>query len=170
MREDKALREGFWIEDWFVEPQLGRIKRGGLRHQVEPKIMEALILLAEEYPKVVCKDRFLQQVWGDVNVVNHVVARAISELRRVFGDEARNPRIIETIPKGGYRLIAPPGCRPTSNERVQTSGTDNDFARRDVGRRRNRLSLFVAGALVAVGFLFLWIIVAGGSHSGFPGH
>jgi hypothetical protein len=45
-------------------------------------------------------------VWVDTAVGDDVLTRAVSELRRLFGDEAKHPRVIETIPKGGYRLIA----------------------------------------------------------------
>ena len=45
--------------------------------------------------------------WADIAVGDDVLIRAISELRRLFEDDPRQPRIIETIPKAGYRLIAP---------------------------------------------------------------
>ena len=49
----------------------------------------------------------MQTVWADTFVTDDVLTRSISELRKVFDDDKKNPRFIQTIPKGGYRLIAP---------------------------------------------------------------
>jgi DNA-binding winged helix-turn-helix (wHTH) protein len=69
--------------------------------------MQVLALLATHRGRVVTKERILQNVWADTFVGDEVLSRAISELRRVLGDNAKSPKFIQTIPKGGYRLIAP---------------------------------------------------------------
>ena len=161
MSQDNHLRDGFSLGEWTIEPELGRVTCDGRRFQIEPKIMDALVLLAEEYPRVVCKATFLDKVWGDVNVVNHVVARAISELRRVFGDDARNPQFIETIPKTGYRLVTSPVYRPAATQRIQTA---------EARPRRERTSYLAVGAMVAIGIVFVWGIVATTIHGGFMSH
>jgi FHA domain len=73
---------------------------------LEPKVMEVLVCLAEHASDVVSKELLLRSVWPDTCVTDDVLTRAIFELRRVFGDEVRRPRVIQTIPKRGYRLIA----------------------------------------------------------------
>jgi TolB-like protein/Flp pilus assembly protein TadD len=69
--------------------------------------MQVLVCLANRAGEVVAKEWLIHSVWGDTFVSNDVLMRSISELRRVFGDDAREPRVIQTIPKSGYRLIAP---------------------------------------------------------------
>ena len=96
-----------FVGDWRVESALHRVTGPDGPIHLEPKVMRVLVVLAEHAGQVVPKDRLLQSVWPDVFVGDEVLARAISELRRVFGDDAKAPRFIETIPKGGYRLIAP---------------------------------------------------------------
>ena len=69
--------------------------------------MDVLVCLAEHQGEVVKKEQFFETTWGDVNVTPHVLARAISEIRRTLSDEPQNPLFIQTVPKIGYRLIAP---------------------------------------------------------------
>ena len=60
------------------------------------------------------RDELLDAVWGETIVGEEALTRAISELRRALGDDPREPRYVETIRKGGYRLaaaVAPVPCR-----------------------------------------------------------
>src|SRR6266567_6912132 len=68
-------------------------------------MMEVLVCLAEHTGEVVPKEKLLQAVWPDTFVSDDVLKRSVSELRHVFGDDAHESRIIETIPKRGYRLV-----------------------------------------------------------------
>jgi Transcriptional regulatory protein, C terminal len=69
-------------------------------------VMQVLLCLAAQAGQVVSKERLLRTVWSDTFVGDDVLTRSISELRRVFGDDVKEPRFIQTIPKSGYRLIA----------------------------------------------------------------
>ena len=53
------------------------------------------------------KDRFLDEVWRGVPVTDEALTQCIKTLRRQLGDDAASPRFIETVPKHGYRFIAP---------------------------------------------------------------
>ncbi|HWN45138.1 MAG TPA: protein kinase, partial [Thermoanaerobaculia bacterium] len=57
-------------------------------------------------PEVVSKQRLMREVWGDAFVTDEVMTHAIWELRKAFGDEAKNPRYIQTLSRRGYRLLA----------------------------------------------------------------
>jgi DNA-binding winged helix-turn-helix (wHTH) protein len=96
----------FRIGKWTVQPQLNCIVGEGGTHRLEPKIMQVLVCLAEHAPQVVAKERLLRRVWPDTFVSDDVLTRSISALRRVFRDCFLDPDVIQTIPKGGYRLIA----------------------------------------------------------------
>ena len=97
----------FRVGTWLVRPQLNSVSRSGIGVCLEPKAMQVLVRLAESADDVVPKDRLLRAVWGDTFVTEDVLTRSISALRRAFHDSAQRPRFIQTIPKGGYRLIAP---------------------------------------------------------------
>ena len=70
--------------------------------------MGVLVCLASQPGgELVSKDELLRTVWPATFVSDDVLTRSISELRRVFEDDARQPKFIQTIPKRGYRLVAP---------------------------------------------------------------
>jgi TolB-like protein/DNA-binding winged helix-turn-helix (wHTH) protein len=96
----------FWIEDWLVEPSLNRISRGEAVVQLEPRVMDVLVLLAVCAGSVVQRRDLIDAVWKTEFVSENSLTHVIAELRSVLGDDARSPRFIETIPKRGYRLIA----------------------------------------------------------------
>jgi len=68
--------------------------------------MEVLVCLAEHAGSTLQKEALLQRVWPDTFVTDDALKHCISELRRVFEDDPREPHVIETIAKRGYRFIA----------------------------------------------------------------
>jgi TolB-like protein/Tfp pilus assembly protein PilF len=94
------------IEDWLVEPGLGRITRGGETHHLRPRLMDLLVYLADHAGHVVTKEEILDGVWHQQFVAESVLTRSVAELRHFLRDDVQRPRVIETIPKRGYRLVA----------------------------------------------------------------
>ena len=74
--------------------------------RIESKAMEVLLALVNAAPDPITPQELLEQVWPDTVVVDNVVHKAVAHLRRALGDDAQNPKYIETIPRRGYRLIA----------------------------------------------------------------
>lgn len=95
------------IGDWHVEPTRNKLRFRERSVQVEPKTMQVLLFLASHPGEVQSKDRIIEEVWKGTFVTDGVLWNCISELRRIFEDDPRNPQYIETIPKKGYRLKAP---------------------------------------------------------------
>ena len=100
------MNNDFRVGPWLVQPSLNTISQNGTSNHLEPKVMEVLVCLAGHAGEVVPKENLLQSVWPDTFVSDDVLKRSVSELRRAFSDDARLSRIIETIPKRGYRLVA----------------------------------------------------------------
>jgi DNA-binding winged helix-turn-helix (wHTH) protein/Tol biopolymer transport system component len=69
--------------------------------------MQVLVCLAQRPGEVVRREALLAQAWPRRMVNDEVLSRAIAELRTALGDDARGARYIETVPKAGYRLVAP---------------------------------------------------------------
>jgi TolB-like protein/DNA-binding winged helix-turn-helix (wHTH) protein len=97
----------FRVGPWLVQPSLNTVSRNGAPMRLTLKAMEVLVCLAEHAGESVPKEELLQTIWPKTFVTDDVLKGSISELRRVLEDDAKEPRIIQTIPKRGYRLIAP---------------------------------------------------------------
>ena len=75
--------------------------------ELSGRYFDALALLVGEPGKLISKDRFLEEVWRGVPVTDEALTQCIKTLRKQLGDSAAVPRFIETVPKHGYRFIAP---------------------------------------------------------------
>jgi len=94
------------IADWEVLPDRHLLRRGDREHTLEPRLMQVLVHLASRPGVVVSRTDLLDLVWGETVVQEEALTQAVSQLRRVMGDDPKNPTIIETVPKRGYRLVA----------------------------------------------------------------
>ena len=101
------LQAGFRIGECFIEPRQNRIVRGEVEARLEPRVMDVLVCLVERAGDVVSRETLNEQVWGNLVVTDQAVTNCISELRHHLGDDRSAHRVIETIPKRGYRLTAP---------------------------------------------------------------
>jgi TolB-like protein/DNA-binding winged helix-turn-helix (wHTH) protein len=94
------------IGAWRVNPASGQISREGETVRVEARTMRLLLCLAEHAGQVVSIDDLLEQVWTGVIVTPDSVYQAITSLRRLLGDDAKQPIYIATVPRLGYRMVA----------------------------------------------------------------
>ena len=101
-----SLANRFRIDNWTVEPALNRMSREGEAVVFEPKVMAVLVYLAERPGMVVGRQELDATVWAGMVVGYDALTGAIQKLRKAFSDDPRHPRIIETVSKKGYRLIA----------------------------------------------------------------
>ncbi len=126
-------QSSFEVGGFQVWPGRGLISVNGKEVHLEPKVMAVLVCLASNAGEVASKDSLLETVWADSFVTEHVLKVAISELRKALGDDAKDPRFIQTIPKQGYRLLAKVSrveeTRPPSPA-LPASATEKKQARR----------------------------------------
>ncbi len=158
----------FRLGAWRVIPSLNRLTIDDQTVHLEPKLMEVLVRLAMADGHVVSRDEFMDEVWGDTIVSNDVLFRCISELRKIFGDDAAEPEYIETIRKTGYRLLKevefeePAAKRnPVANEKStnqnKTRPTESLSARPGDDRISTRKFLLAEGRLRPLA----WTILGG---------
>lgn len=97
----------FRIGPWQVDPATNRIEGAGGCVHLEPKVMDLLVLLAASPREVVSRERLFAELWPGTFVSDEALTTAVYQLRKALGDRARAPRFVETVPKRGYRLLAP---------------------------------------------------------------
>ena len=93
--------------DWRYEPALRRLVGPAAETRLKPLPDRLLRCLLDAPGQVLARDQLIAQVWTRREVNDEVLSRAIAELRALLGDDAREPRYVETLSKGGYRWIAP---------------------------------------------------------------
>src|SRR4029450_9825520 len=90
-----------------LEPATGRLWAGAAGVRVGGEGAEVLRLLVERAGQPVRKEDLFAAVWSGTVVSDDALTSCIQELRRVLGDDARQPQYIETGDRYGYRFIAP---------------------------------------------------------------
>ena len=135
------LHMGFRVGDCSVDPRIGQIERPDGASHVAPKAMEVLLCLAKQPGELVERDALIQAGWGDdPDGHEEALTRCIGELRSAFGDHHDHPEYIQTIPRRGYRLIAPltvtesPPAETASADATEPANFWEELKRRDVVR------------------------------------
>src|ERR1700758_1776084 len=126
-----------------LDLQSGELRRNGSKLKIQEQSVQVLALLLAHPGEPVTRDELRNKLWPADTFVDfdHSINAAIKRLREVLSDEAENPRFIETLPRRGYRFIAPVS---PNNQEIGT-----DVAERKTGRRR----VFTFGLVAVVAML-----------------
>ncbi|WIJ26946.1 winged helix-turn-helix domain-containing protein [Devosia sp. RR2S18] len=99
--------EVYKFEGFRLDAANRQLERQGTRIELNSRYLDVLILLVREQGNLIAKQRFIDDAWSGVPVTDEALTQAIRTIRRQLGDDATKPQFIETIPKHGYRFIAP---------------------------------------------------------------
>ena len=180
----------FKFEDIEVREREFLLVKGGRALPVEPKAFRVLLFLLRNPKRLVTKDEILNAVWNDCAVSDNSLTRSIATLRRLLGDDSREPRFIATVPTVGYRFLCDVVAAEESVNGFATEETHlppeidtNDRPREEeqlkpqFERGRKRLSgLSLAGlcilavGIVATGFLIRRAVSTRDVHGPFVPH
>ncbi|NND54957.1 MAG: hypothetical protein HKN56_08315, partial [Gammaproteobacteria bacterium] len=153
------LLQGYYLEDWLIEPLKGQVTgRGGSTH-LAPKAAEVLNCLANAPGEIVSRDALLDAVWGVGNGSQEALSHAVSEVRHALDDHADSPHFIQTLPKRGYRLLITPEMVADASSSVVLGAADGARPS-DIGfienlKRRGVLETLVG--YMVVGWLLIQI-------------
>ncbi len=93
------------FEDFEVDLAAGSIRCDGQEQYLRQKSFQVLVYLLEHRNRVVTKAELIRAVWEDVAVTDDTIVQSVMEIRRALGESARQPRLIKTMAKSGYRFI-----------------------------------------------------------------
>src|SRR6476646_10659794 len=140
--------------DFIVDTDQKVLLRQEKAVPLTPKLFETLLILVENGGRIVPKEQFMERLWPQTFVEEANLTSNIQQLRKSLGDNARAPQYIETVPKRGYRFIAPiltddSGPAETSEVRQRPSAVAK--------RRLSWMSMLIAGVAVFASML-VWIL------------
>lgn len=99
--------EAYVFGPFKVEAASLQLLRGEEQIPLPPKAFDTLLILLRNHTRVVTKDELMRLVWRDAFVTEDSLSQTISTLRRVLADDSNQPQFISTVPRRGYRFIAP---------------------------------------------------------------
>ena len=103
MSEEKSILR---FAEYTLDRTDRQVCRDGAPMELGSRYFDALVLLVEARGGLVSKDRFMDEVWRGIPVTDEALTQCIRTLRRALGDDAGNPRFIQTVPKHGYRFLS----------------------------------------------------------------
>jgi DNA-binding winged helix-turn-helix (wHTH) protein len=136
-----------------VDLPSGELRKNGVKLKLTGQPFQVLTILLERPGQVVTREELQKRLWPDTFVdVDHNLNTAINKIREVLGDSAESPRFVETLPRRGYRFVAPV-------EGTQTTEVSGSLGVRQESRmpwlRRTSILFFVLVLLAPVGFLII---------------
>ena len=139
------------VGDWAFSPGSGSLARNGERRRLEHRAARVLELLCRRSGEPVSAAELVEAVWSGRALSQNSVAVVIADLRRALDDDSRQPRYIETIPKRGYRLLAP----VVAEQQAQTPAPDAEATPAQPRPRRFMLAALILAAIAGLAGLIL---------------
>jgi len=107
----RAAAKRFAFGEFVLEPAQQRLlRRDGTQVRLTPRLFSALCLLVEHAGELLGKEWLMQRLWPGLVVEENNLSQVVSGLRRALGEGGQQSRLIETVPRLGFRFIAPVTC------------------------------------------------------------
>jgi DNA-binding winged helix-turn-helix (wHTH) protein/Tol biopolymer transport system component len=138
-----------------VDVRAGELRKAGVKLKLSGQPFQVLCILLERPGVVATREELQKRLWPNTFVdVDHNLNTAINKIREVLGDSAESPRFVETLPRRGYRFIAPvAGGVPSSGQLAEEVPPAPPNTRR---RPLHYALAFIGALFVTVGVLGLW--------------
>src|SRR5262245_28280478 len=113
------------FESFELDTRSRELRRGGTRIRLQEQPFEILRMMLERPGDLVTRDELARRLWPAGTFVDfeHSLNAAVKRLRAALGDDADNPRYVETLPRRGYRFIAPlaaaTAIAPAQSDRIR---------------------------------------------------
>ncbi len=103
-----ATQPEYRFEGFTLQVSQRRLLDGeGTAIELSPRLFDTLLYLVERAGQLLEKDRLLAELWPGLVVEENSLSQSISALRKALGDDAQRSRFIQTVPRRGFRFVAP---------------------------------------------------------------
>jgi Tol biopolymer transport system component/DNA-binding winged helix-turn-helix (wHTH) protein len=141
-----------------VDLQAQELRKAGLRLKLTGQPFQVLAILLEQSGSVVTREELQKRLWPDTFVdVDHNLNTAINKIREALGDSSENPRFVETLPRRGYRFIAPIAVNGSDAAVARAAGNSSTVAPESVARTAPRRALVMLGVVMLLASGGLWM-------------
>jgi Tol biopolymer transport system component/DNA-binding winged helix-turn-helix (wHTH) protein len=144
---DLAHEPGFRLGRLEILPATREVAAPGVREIIEPRVMQALVCLAQANGAVVSRDDLVQRCWGGRIVSEDAINRCIAKVRKVAELESEPSFLVETVARVGYRLIS--SALPSQERPLLPPETNKVTLKPTAGVRRSVWPLLIAAICVA---------------------
>ncbi len=149
------------IGEFQFAPETGEIRdaEGTRMASLPPKPAALLALLVEHAGEIVTHEAIRERLWPDTRVeYDQGVHFCMRKIRSALGESAREPKLIETLPKRGYRLVVASanGASPVANEQDRPQQQPSEPLQTGAGLKRAMVATVVAVVLMVAGGL--WVL------------
>jgi Tol biopolymer transport system component/DNA-binding winged helix-turn-helix (wHTH) protein len=107
MKMDTVEIHRYEFGEFVLEPESRKLLRNGKPVPLTPKALDTLLILVRNSGQIVSKEALLNQIWPDAFVEEATLSQNIFTIRRALGQRPDGAQFIETVPKYGYRFVAP---------------------------------------------------------------
>ncbi len=164
------LPERFRFGSFELDRRNGELRKSGLRIHLENQPFRVLAMLSSRPGEIVTRDELKEAIWAsDTHVdFDRGLTRAVNKMRLALGDSGANPRFVETVPRRGYRFVAPvTHIQSTGEELLATDSTTPELASTEPPpvleepppRRRASWTVLGVAVAVAVGAAAWWALL-----------
>jgi len=159
---ERVVRFGDFVADLYA----GELRKHGIRIKVQVQPFQVLQILLAHPGQAVTREELQRQIWPARTFVDfdHGLNNAVKKLRQALGDDAENPRYIETLSKRGYRFIGTiEDSPPTATGDLTPPPAPFEEATLPIAQRKGLLWGLGLGAAVIGGLVVVFGLNAGGT-------
>ena len=126
---------GYRFGVFEVDLRAGELRKHGLKIKFQDQPFKVLAMLLERAPEVVSREELRAKLWSEDTFVDfdHSLSIAVNKVREALRDSAEFPRYVETLPKRGYRFVAPVALVPSATTPASANGNAKDSAGQNSG-------------------------------------
>src|SRR6185437_12522265 len=141
---------------YVLDPATGALTRNGIWVRLQEQPFRLLLFLVERPGQIVSREEIRNRLWPQNTFVEFDKSLGVAALkvREALGDDANNPRFVETVPRRGYRFIAPVAIRQlqSTTKKAEAAGPANFSGEAIKERKKSRAGnrIWYAGAVVAL--------------------
>jgi TolB-like protein/DNA-binding winged helix-turn-helix (wHTH) protein/Tfp pilus assembly protein PilF len=144
--------------EYALDLRAGELRRNGATLKLQPQPAKVLAILVGRAGQMVTRQELAEQVWGSETYVDfeHGLNFAIRQIRTALGDDPEHPHFIETMPKRGYRFIAPVSDHPAPEPAHARADPAKAASSANPAKRGTLVYLAVGAVAAAVVFGLTW--------------